>query len=99
MHRPVLVDFVEIDVEDGHLEVVGAVAIFVVDVDESEEFFAQIHFDAVVLLVARTDVDVPVVELLLQELLELDDFGVVQFELLRAGFKVGHNRHNGPPGK
>jgi hypothetical protein len=93
------VDLVEVDVEDGHLEVVGAVAVFVVDVDEAEEFFAQIHFDAVVLLVARANVDVLVAELLLQELLELDDFRVVQFELLRAGFKVGHNRQNGPPGK
>jgi hypothetical protein len=93
------VDLVEVDVEDGHLEVVGAVAVFVVDVDEAEEFFAQIDFNAVVLLVARAHVDVLVGELLLQELLELDDFGVVQFELLRAGFKVGHNRHIGPPGK
>ena len=62
-------DVFEVDVEDGHLEVVGTVAVFVVNVDEAEKFLAEIDFDAVVLLVARTDVDGAVAELLLQELL------------------------------
>ena len=72
-----LVDLVEIDVQDGHLEVIRPVAILVIDVDQAQELLAEIDLDAVILLVARADVDVPVTEFLLQELLELDDFGVV----------------------
>ena len=70
-------DLVQVDVQNSHLEVVGTVSVLVVDIDQAEEFLAQVHFHAVVLLVARTDVDVPIAELLLQKLLELDDFRVV----------------------
>jgi hypothetical protein len=68
----------EVLFEDRHLEIVGLIAVLVVDVDQAEELLAQLDFDAVVLPVARAHVDGAVGELDLQIFLQLEDFGLVQ---------------------
>src|SRR6478609_6821162 len=39
----------KIAVEDGHGEVVGTIAIFVVDIDDAEELFTHVDFSGIIL--------------------------------------------------
>jgi hypothetical protein len=77
-----LLDLVEIDIEDRHIEDVGAVAVLIVDMDEPDGFFAEIDLDGIVELGARAHVDTRVVEFLLQVLLQLDDLRLVHEPVL-----------------
>jgi hypothetical protein len=77
-----LLDVFEIDVQNGHLEIIGTIPVLVIDVNQPKEFFAEIDFHGIVLLGPRAHVQAAIVEFLLQELLELDDLGVVHEPLL-----------------
>src|SRR5690606_462525 len=75
-----LVDFVQVDVEDRHVEDIGLVAVFVVHVNEPDRFIADEHLDGIIQLGPGPNVDVLVVEFQLQEFLQLDDLGMVHWK-------------------
>ena len=63
----------EIDVQNGHREVIGAVAIFIVDIDDTQKLFAEIDFRRIVLARAGLHHDLRV-ERALEIGVELLDF-------------------------
>jgi hypothetical protein len=70
-------DFVQIDIQDRHIEDVRLVAILVVQMNKPDRFITDEHLDGIIQLGARPHVDILVVEFELQEFLQLDDLGMV----------------------
>jgi len=53
--RPPIDHRSKIDVEDRHREIIGAVAVLVIDIDDTQKFFAEIDFSGIVLSRACLD--------------------------------------------
>ena len=66
--------FLDVGLEDRHLELVGPVIVLVIDEQHADEFLADINLGGIVLLRARHDADFWVAEQALEISVELPDF-------------------------